>query len=58
MEEDDKPEFQVTMNGEIKGFDDLEKALSYILKNKDKLFYCVIRTVFGTGCISFAINRP
>ncbi len=55
--EEDKPEFQVTMNGEIKGFDDLEKALAYILKNKDKLYYCSIRKVVGTGCSGFTINK-
>jgi len=57
MEEDDKPEYQVTMNGSIKAFETPEEALEYILKNKDELYYCSIRKVVGSGSCGFVINR-
>ena len=57
MEEDDKTEYQVTINGDVKGFENLEKALEYVLKKKDELYYCSIRKVVGRGSCGFVINR-
>jgi len=57
MEEDDKVEYQVTMNGNIKAFETLEKALDYVLKKKDELYYCSVRKVVGKGSAGFTINR-
>ena len=57
MEEDEKTEYQVTMNGEIKAFENVEKATEYILKRKKELYYCSIRKVVGTGCVNFSITR-
>lgn len=57
MEEGEKTEYQVTMNGGIKGFEDIEKVVNYILKNKDKLYYCSIRKIIGKGSTGFSITR-
>lgn len=57
MEEDDKTEYQITMNGNVKAFPTLEKLLEYVLKNKDELYYCSIRKVVGRGSCGFVINR-
>lgn len=50
-------EWQLTMNGEIKSFDEFEKLIDYLSEKKAKLYYCSIRKVVGTGVVGFAITR-
>ena len=57
MEESYKTKYQVIMNNMIKEFEIIEEVATYLLKNKNILYYCSIKKVVGKGCVNFKINR-